>query len=152
MKLGIVYHMPFWQLPDGSLWEAEGSFGRYVDSLRRISTSLPLRSVRTTPGAEGTRIRARSDSSRHSVLDGPRQFYPRVPAVMRALRAWVPTLDVLSCRVPAWPPGSRFAKPGANTFRLSARRRRPACRGADAAMPGPEALFPLPRSVGHPPA
>ena len=33
MTLGILYHMPFWQTADGGLWEAEGSFGRYVDSL-----------------------------------------------------------------------------------------------------------------------
>jgi len=33
MTLGILYHMPFWQTADGALWEAEGSFARYVDSL-----------------------------------------------------------------------------------------------------------------------
>src|SRR5262245_30140301 len=33
MKLGIVYHMPFWTADDGSLWEIEGSFASYVDSL-----------------------------------------------------------------------------------------------------------------------
>src|SRR5690606_6420345 len=31
--LGIVYHMPFWQTRDGAIWEAEGSFARYVESL-----------------------------------------------------------------------------------------------------------------------
>jgi len=33
MTLGILYHMPCWQADDGGLWEAEGSFARYVDSL-----------------------------------------------------------------------------------------------------------------------
>ena len=33
MKLGIVYHMPFWRAADGTLREVEGSFARYVDSL-----------------------------------------------------------------------------------------------------------------------
>ena len=57
-RLGIVYHMPFWQSDDGSLWEAEGSFGRYVDSLApyfdEISLCVP---VRPTPAPEGTRLR-----------------------------------------------------------------------------------------------
>src|SRR3954462_2603424 len=109
MRLGIVYHMPFWQTADGSLWEAEGSFGRYVDSLApyfdEISLAVP---VRPAGAAEGTRIR--SGNVRLAPLpffDGPRHFYPQLPAVRRALRAWVPTLDVLCCRVPT--PASWFA-------------------------------------------
>ena len=59
MTLGILYHMPFWQSADGSLWEAEGSFARYVDSLApyfdRIILSVP---VFETPPASGSRVRA----------------------------------------------------------------------------------------------
>ena len=47
MKLGIVYHMPFWRAADGSLREVEGSFARYVDSLApyfdEISLCVPVR-------------------------------------------------------------------------------------------------------------
>lgn len=109
MRLGIVYHMPFWQSDDGSLWEAEGSFGRYVDSLApyfdEISLCVP---VRPTPAPEGTRLRATNVRlAPLPFFEGPRQFYPQLPAVVRALRAWVPTIDVLNCRVPT--PAAWFA-------------------------------------------
>ena len=46
MKLGIVYHMPFWRGADGTLREIEGSFARYVDSLApyfdEISLCVPV--------------------------------------------------------------------------------------------------------------
>ena len=46
MKLGIVYHMPFWREADGTLREIEGSFARYVDSLApyfdEISLCVPV--------------------------------------------------------------------------------------------------------------
>ena len=42
MKLGIVYHMPFWRAPDGSLRELEGSFARYVDSLAPYFDEISL--------------------------------------------------------------------------------------------------------------
>ena len=46
MKLGIVYHMPFWRDSDGTLREVEGSFARYVDSLApyfdEISLCVPV--------------------------------------------------------------------------------------------------------------
>ncbi len=118
MRLGIVYHMPFWQAADGSLWEAEGSFGRYVDSLApyfdEISLAVP---VRATPAAEGTRIRARNVRlAPLPYFDGPRQFYPQIRAVTRALRTWVPTLDVLSCRVPT--PAAWFAFREAERLRI----------------------------------
>ena len=109
MKLGIVYHMPFWQTPDGGIWEVEGSFARYVDSLApyadEVSLCVP---VRPAASEEGTRVRA--PNVRLAPLpyfDGPRQFYPQLPAVRRALRAWVPTLDLINCRVPT--PAAWFA-------------------------------------------
>ena len=46
VKLGIVYHMPFWRAADGTLREVEGSFARYVDSLApyfdEISLCVPV--------------------------------------------------------------------------------------------------------------
>src|SRR5215210_4307989 len=102
MKLGIVYHMPFWRAADGRLWEAEGSFARYVDSLApyfdEIVLSVP---VLDSPLAAGTRLRA--ENVRLSPLPyfpGPRQFLPLLPAVMRRLRIWVKECDIVHLRVP----------------------------------------------------
>jgi glycosyltransferase involved in cell wall biosynthesis len=109
MKLGIVYHMPFWKAADGSLWEGEGSFARYVDSLApyfdEVSLCVP---VRRTPLAEGTRVRSKNVRLiDFPYFDGPRQFLPQLGAARRALRRWVPTVDVLNCRVPT--PAGWFA-------------------------------------------
>jgi glycosyltransferase involved in cell wall biosynthesis len=119
MTLGIVYHMPFWQAADGSLWEAEGSFGRYVDSLApyfdEIVLSVP---VFDTPQLAGSRLR--STNVRLAPLPyfpGPRQFYPMLPAARRRLRAFVRDCDVIHLRVPT--PAAIFA------FRLARAARKP---------------------------
>ena len=119
MTLGILYHMPFWQTADGSVWEAEGSFGRYVDSLApyfdEIVLSVPVFEV---PPATGSRLHA--TNVRLAPLPyfaGPRQFYPMLPSVMRRLRAWVKQCDVVHLRVPS--PAAIFA------FRLARARRKP---------------------------
>jgi glycosyltransferase involved in cell wall biosynthesis len=109
MKLGIVYHMPFWKTADGSLWEGEGSFARYVDSLApyfdEVSLCVPVRRI---PAAEGTRVRSKNVRLvEFPYFDGPRQFYPQLGAARRALREWVPTIDLLNCRVPT--PAGWFA-------------------------------------------
>jgi phosphatidylinositol alpha-1,6-mannosyltransferase len=111
VRLGIVYHMPFWQTPDGGIWEAEGSFARYVDSLAPYADEVSL-CVPTQPSAsapnEGTRVRAANVRlAPLPPFDGPRQFYPQLPSIRRALRTWVPTLDLLNCRVPT--PAAWFA-------------------------------------------
>ncbi len=109
MTLGILYHMPFWRAADGSLWEAEGSFARYVDSLApyfdEILLSVP---VFDTPQAAGSRVRA--SNVRLSPLPyfpGPRQFYPMLPSIYQRLRAWVEQCDVVHLRVPT--PAAIFA-------------------------------------------
>lgn len=102
MRLGILYHTPFCQAPDSSLWEAEGSFARYVDSLApyfdQVSLCVP---VRRADGIGGNRIRA---SNVHLAplphFEGPRQFYPNFPRVARALARLVKEWDILHCRVP----------------------------------------------------
>ncbi len=111
MRLGIVYHMPFWQTPDGAIWEVEGSFARYVDSLApyadEVSLCVPVRPAASAPD-EGTRIRAANVRlAPLPYFDGPRQFYPQLPAMRRALRAWVATVDLINCRVPT--PAAWFA-------------------------------------------
>ena len=119
MTLGILYHMPFWQTADGALWEAEGSFARYVDSLApyfdRVVLSVP---VFDTPPASGSRVQSANVTIVPlPYFPGPRQFYPMLPSVMPRLRAWVDQCDVIHLRVPS--PAAIFA------FRLARARRKP---------------------------
>jgi glycosyltransferase involved in cell wall biosynthesis len=109
VKLGIVYHMPFWRAPDGTLREVEGSFARYVDSLApyfdEVSLCVP---VLPEGRGEGTPIRSANVTlAPLPVFDGPLQFYPKLPFVLPLLWRWVRTLDVLHCRVPT--PAAVFA-------------------------------------------
>ena len=77
VTLGILYHMPFWQTADGALWEAEGSFARYVDSLApyfdQVILSVP---VFDTPPASGSRVRAAN------VVLAPLPYFPGPAAVL----------------------------------------------------------------------
>ncbi len=109
MKLGIVYHMPFWRAADGSLYELEGSFARYVDSLApyfdEVSLCVP---VVGAGNRRGTAIRAANVTlASMPPFEGPAQFYPKLPLVLPKLAAWVRGLDVLHCRVPT--PAAAFA-------------------------------------------
>lgn len=109
MRLGIVYHMPFWQTASGEIREVEGSFARYVDSLApyfdEISLCVP---VRSTPAGEGTRVRAANVRlAPLPYFDGPRQFYPQLAAMRRHIAEWIGTIDLLNCRVPT--PAAWFA-------------------------------------------
>lgn len=117
--LGILYHMPFWQTPDGGLWEAEGSFARYVDSLapffKEVVLSVP---VHDAPPSSGSRVKAANVRiSPLPFFPGPRQFYPRLPAMLGRLRSWVQQCDVIHLRVPT--PAAIFA------FRMARARRKP---------------------------
>ena len=119
MTLGILYHMPFWQNPDGSIWEAEGSFARYVDSLAphfdQIVLSVP---VFDRPQASGSRVRATNvQLAPLPYFPGPKQFYPMLPAVYGRLKAWVDRCDVIHLRVPT--PAAIFA------FRAARAKRKP---------------------------
>ena len=119
MTLGILYHMPFWQAADGSLWEAEGSFARYVDSLApyfdEILLSVP---VFDAPQASGSRVRA--SNVRLAPLPyfpGPRQFYPMLPRIHGRLKEWVKQCDVVHLRIPT--PAAIFV------FRIARALRKP---------------------------
>jgi phosphatidyl-myo-inositol dimannoside synthase len=119
MTLGILYHMPFWQTADGALWEAEGSFARYVDSVApyfdRVVLAVP---VFDTPPASGSRVRASNVSlAPLPYFPGPRQFYPRLLRIRPRLREWVDRCDVIHLRVPS--PAAIFA------FRVAESRRKP---------------------------
>jgi len=111
--------MPCWQAADGSVWESEGSFGRYVDSLApyfdEIVLSVP---VFDTPPPAGSRLR--SANVRLAPLPyfpGPRQFYPMLPLMQQRLREFVRECDVIHLRVPT--PAAIFA------FRLARAARKP---------------------------
>lgn len=119
MTLGILYHMPFWQTADGALWEAEGSFARYVDSIApyfdRVVLSVP---VFDTPPATGSRVRAANVTlAPLPYFPGPRQFYPQLLSMRPRLRQWVDQCDVIHLRVPS--PAAIFA------FRIAEARRKP---------------------------
>ena len=109
MTLGILYHMPFWQTADGTLWEAEGSFARYVDSLApyfdRVILSVP---VFDTPPPSGSRVTATNVTlAPLPYFPGPRQFYPQLPTMQARLRSWVDQCDVIHLRIPS--PAAIFA-------------------------------------------
>ena len=109
MKLGIVYHMPFWRAADGSLREVEGSFARYVDSLApyfdEISLCVP---VLAEGRGEGTPIRASNVTlAALPAFDGPVHFYPQLPGLLPRLWRWARGLDMLHCRIPS--PAAAFA-------------------------------------------
>lgn len=119
MTLGILYHMPFWQSPDGGLWEAEGSFSRYVDSLAPYFDQIVLCvPVHEQPQPFGSRITASNVTlAPLPYFPGPKQFYPRLPIILPRLRAWVARCDVINLRVPT--PAAYFA------FRIAKARRKP---------------------------
>ena len=119
MTLGILYHMPFWQTADGALWEAEGSFARYVDSIApyfdRVILAVP---VFDTPPASGSRVRAANVTlAPLPFFPGPRQFYPQLLSVRARLRDWVDHCDAIHLRVPS--PAAIFA------FRIAEAKRKP---------------------------
>jgi glycosyltransferase involved in cell wall biosynthesis len=109
MKLGLVYHMPFWRAADGSLREIEGSFARYVDSLApyvdEIVLSVP---VLASPRGAGTPIRASNVRlAPLPAFDGPVQFYPRLVSILPRLASFARGIDLLHVRVPT--PAAIFA-------------------------------------------
>ena len=111
VKLGIVYHMPFWRAADGTLREVEGSFARYVDSLAPYFDEISL----CVPVLDEAARRRHARSARRTCtlaplpyFDGPVQFYPRLPRDAAAHRCrCVRGIDVLHCRVPT--PAASFA-------------------------------------------
>ena len=119
MTLGILYHMPFWQAADGSLWEAEGSFARYVESLAPYFDHIVLCvPVHDRPQPSGSQLRATNVSlAPLPFFPGPKQFYPKLLTMWPRLRAWVERCDVINLRVPS--PAAYFA------YRFARARRKP---------------------------
>jgi glycosyltransferase involved in cell wall biosynthesis len=103
VRLGIVYHMPFWRAADGTLREMEGSFARYVDSLApyfdEVSLCVP---VLSEARGEGTPIRAANVTlADFPAFDGPVHFYPKLLGMLPRMWRWVRSVDVLHCRIPS---------------------------------------------------
>src|SRR3954469_4280673 len=109
MRLGIVYHMPFWRDAAGVLREVEGSFARYVDSLAPYFDEIVLCVPVLRDGrGEGTPIRAANVVlAPLPPFDGPAHFYPRLPQMVPPIVGFVRSVDVLHCRVPT--PAAIFA-------------------------------------------
>jgi glycosyltransferase involved in cell wall biosynthesis len=119
VTLGILYHMPFWQTADGTLWESEGSFARYVDSLApyfdRVVLCVPV--FDRAPDT-GSRVRSKNVSlAPLPYFPGPKQFFPLLPSLHGRLRAWVESCDVIHLRVPT--PAAIFA------FRIARAKNKP---------------------------
>lgn len=116
MRLGIVYHMPFWRAADGTLREVEGSFARYVDSLAPYFDEIVL-CVPVLPAGRGDGTPIRSANVTLAPLpnfDGPVQFYPRLPLMIPRIFRFVRRVDVVHCRVPT--PAAVFASACARLF------------------------------------
>jgi glycosyltransferase involved in cell wall biosynthesis len=109
VKLGIVYHMPFWRAADGTLCEIEGSFARYVDSLAPYFDEIVLCvPFLAKPGGEGTPLRAANVTvAPLPPFDGPVAFYPRILQMLPPLFRFVRGVDLLHCRIPT--PAAVFA-------------------------------------------
>ena len=111
VKLGIVYHMPFWRAADGTLREVEGSFARYVDSLAPYFDEIVAvrAGARASRAAQGTRdsvgerdAGAAAAFRRPGAVLSAAAADDAAPAAVRA-RASI----VLHCRVPT--PAAVFA-------------------------------------------
>jgi glycosyltransferase involved in cell wall biosynthesis len=103
MRLAIVYHRPFYRDADGNLWEAEGSFSRYVESMARfvdeIHLIVPLR--RDPFPADAYRLRADNIVLRAvPFYDDLLAFYRNLPGAFRQLWRTVPACDVVNIRIP----------------------------------------------------
>ena len=102
MKLGVVYHMPFWRDDAGKLRDVEGSFARYVDSLAPyFDEVIVCAPFRVEVKREGTPIRAaKVTMAPLPYFAGPAQFYPRLPIMLPPLVRFVRRIDLLHCRLP----------------------------------------------------
>ena len=103
MRLAIVYHRPYYRDSDGGLWEAEGSFSRYVESLARFVDEVHLIVPERQEPFPGEAYRVQAEN----VVLRPLPFYDRLPAFYRALpkalvQLWrtLPACDLVNLRIP----------------------------------------------------
>ena len=117
-RLLVVYHRPFWRGPDGGLWEREGAFSRYLESLAPYVEELRLAVPLAPPAEGGHRLAA------DNVVLDPLPFFDGLPTYFRVLPRLLPALwravgqaDLVNLRLPT-PAGSL-------AFLLARLRRRP---------------------------
>ncbi|MGE3272005.1 MAG: hypothetical protein AB7P40_24845, partial [Chloroflexota bacterium] len=103
MRLAIVYHRPYYCDADGALWEAEGSFSRYVESMARFVDEVLLIVPERKRPFPGDAYRLRAENVRLI----PLPFYDRLPLFYRALpralvQLWrtLPQCDLVNLRIP----------------------------------------------------
>ena len=120
VRLAIVYHRPYYRDPDGGLWEAEGSFSRYVESLARFVDEVVLVVPARTEPFPGQAYRLHAANVRMSPLpfwDRLTLFYRALPSALVRLWRELPHWDLVNVRVPT--PLGLFA------YLLAKLRRRP---------------------------
>jgi glycosyltransferase involved in cell wall biosynthesis len=102
VRLGLVYHVAFSHGPDGALYEDEGSFSRYVESLAPYCDEIMLCvPVRAGSGSAGYRLGVPNVTlAPLPPFDGPRAFYQRLPRILLRLARYVPQWDAVHLRVP----------------------------------------------------
>ena len=103
MRLAIVYHRPYYQDPDGGLWEAEGSFSRYVESMARFVDEVVLIVPRRVEPFPGDAYRLNAANVRLAPLpfyDRLTLFYRALPAAIGQMWRTLPTCDLVNVRIP----------------------------------------------------
>lgn len=103
MRLAIVYHRPYYQDADGALWEAEGSFSRYVESLARFVDEVVLIVPRRTDPFPGEAYRLQASNVTLAPLpfyDRLTLFYRALPQALRQLWRTLPGCDLVNLRIP----------------------------------------------------
>src|SRR6266536_5144342 len=103
MRLAIVYHRPFYQDADDALWEAEGSFSRYVESLARFVDEVVLIVPQRAEPFHGEAYRLAASNVRLAPLpfyDRLPLFYRALPAALRQLWRTLPTCNLVNLRIP----------------------------------------------------
>lgn len=103
MRLAIVYHRPFYRDQTGTLWEAEGAFSRYVESLARRVDEVVLCVPHRPEPFPGEAYRLRADNVTLWPLphfDRLPRFYAGLPRMLRRLWRGLPDWDLVNLRVP----------------------------------------------------
>ena len=103
MRLAIVYHRPYFQDASGALWEAEGSFSRYVESMARFVDEVVLIVPQRREPFPGDAYRLDASNVRLAPLgfyDRLTLFYRVLPGAIRQLWSTLPTCDLVNLRIP----------------------------------------------------
>jgi glycosyltransferase involved in cell wall biosynthesis len=102
VRLAVVYHMPFFAASDGSLWEAEGSFSRYIEALAaevdEVVLCVPLARVGSQDGHRLAAANVRLCAL--PFFDGPIAFFGVVPGVLWTLWRDATRWDAVNLRIP----------------------------------------------------